>query len=186
VIDRTDTKYVIVSASGTPPAMDFGAQRLALWYEGKRSRFFCPWHFVIRRNGKVEEGRSVQYRGEAPHGFKAISLSVLLVGGQSEVKYCRPSPNYSNEQRAALESLLRRLSARYPGVKILGLSQVPGVEIRSNPGFDVAAWASSRDITTSKESSDGATNPPHSGTGAGVQLGDLADLQAFHGEDRSA
>jgi len=140
MLDRTDTCYIIVCGTGTPPAYDIGARHLAKWLSGVDSAQHCPYHFVVRTEGRVEDGRNLKYRGHILHGFNAVSIGVAMVGGQSPTSYCKWGPYYSEAQFTALEQLLRSLRETYPTVKIVGQCELPGQPIRRNPGFKVESW----------------------------------------------
>lgn len=126
--------------------MDFGARELARWYEGVDKSVYCPWHFVIRRSGKVEDGRPLKLRGQIQHGFNAISLGVMLVGGQSGETYGKMGPIYGQQQFEALRQLLTALLPMYPGVRVVGHCNLPAALPRPNPGFNVSAWLKEQGI----------------------------------------
>lgn len=146
--NRESTLRIVVHCSATRPSMDVGAADIDRWHRAK-GWAKIGYHHVIRRNGKIEKGRSeaevgAHAVGPDPNGgssrnwWNQNSIGVCWVGGVEEDSL-GPEDNRTPEQKASLEMLLRDLLKRYPGAQIIGHRDIPGVH-KACPSFDVAAW----------------------------------------------
>lgn len=134
---RKRTDWLVVHASATPPTLDIGAAEIRGWHMQK-GWSDIGYHFVIRRNGKVEIGRPENQVGSHVAGRNSNSLGICLVGGTDARQ--RPENNFTAEQWASLQTLLMRLTQKYPGATILGHRDFPGVH-KACPCFDAIEWA---------------------------------------------
>lgn len=134
---RKRTDWLVVHASATPPTLDIGAAEIRQWHLQK-GWSDIGYHFVIRRNGKVEIGRPENQVGSHVAGRNSNSLGICLVGGTDARQ--RPENNFTAEQWASLQTLLMRLTQKYPGATILGHRDFPGVH-KACPCFDAIEWA---------------------------------------------
>lgn len=132
---RKSTDFIIIHCAATKPSMDVGAKEIDRWHR-ERGWLGIGYHFVIRRDGKVETGRQIDAPGAHAEGYNAKSVGVCLVGGINEKG--RPECNFTEAQWASLSSLVRSLKETYPSAKVIGHSDVnPG---KACPCFDVPAW----------------------------------------------
>ena len=109
---------IIVHCSATAELRDFGAKDIDLWH--KAQGWDCiGYHYVVRIDGTIEEGRSVERIGAHCKGHNAYSIGVCYVGGlASDGK--TPKDTRTPEQKAALLSLIRRLKSNYTGATVYG------------------------------------------------------------------
>ena len=129
---------IIVHCAATPPSMNVGATIIRDWHVHERGWSDIGYHYVIRRNGRVEEGRPVERPGAHAKGFNHNSIGVCWVGGVAE-NSSAPEDNRTAEQSASLFALLQELQARYPGAAVLGHRDLKGVK-KACPSFDVRQW----------------------------------------------
>lgn len=151
---RKRTDYLVIHVTATPPKADIGAKEVDAMH---RARGFksIGYHYVIRRNGKVEPGRMQDEVGAHVEGFNSISLGVSLVGGVDASG--KPENNMTTAQFAALEMLLSELSRKYPDAKVCGHRDLspdkdrdgiiePAEHIKACPCFDAIPWARARGL----------------------------------------
>jgi N-acetylmuramoyl-L-alanine amidase len=136
---RKSTKYIAIHCSATRPSLDVGVKEIREWHKNQGWEDI-GYHYVIRRNGKVEKGRPEGMVGAHVANFNATSIGVCLVGGVSQKDYTKAENNFTSEQFAALKVLLTQLVAKYPGVVIKGHRDFPRVA-KACPSFDAIAWA---------------------------------------------
>jgi hypothetical protein len=108
-------KYLTVHASGTPASENLRLRDIDI--EDRRRGFAsCGYHYVIRRNGEIEEGRRLGAPSIHENHLAdcCTSVSVCLIGGADSEG--GPEDNFTPEQRKALVTLHRE---RHPdlGVK---------------------------------------------------------------------
>lgn len=132
---RKSTNFIVVHCAATSPSMDIGAKEIDRWHR-QRGWLGIGYHFVIRRNGTVEEGRHIDKAGAHAVNYNNKSVGVCLVGGVKEDKKT-PEANFTNEQYKALVALLKRLKEKYPSAKIIGHNEIAA---KACPSFNVQNW----------------------------------------------
>lgn len=138
-LDPAAVQYLAVHCSATPPSMDIGVNEIDRWHRAK-GFLKVGYHFVVRRDGTVEFGRSPLEVGAHIEGFNSESIGICLVGGVDGSKQQKPEDNFTTDQKESLKLLLQALKATYPGAVIQGHRDFPGVS-KACPSFDVRAWA---------------------------------------------
>ena len=130
---------IVVHCAATRPSQDIGATEIDGWH---RQRGFSSigYHAVIRRNGKLEQGRAPYQQGAHAKGHNSNSVGVCLVGGISEDG--APRDNFTPAQYNALKHYLDEVQRWYGPLNIIGHRDIPGVS-KACPSFDVAAWLDS-------------------------------------------
>ncbi|MNJ42947.1 N-acetyl-anhydromuranmyl-L-alanine amidase [compost metagenome] len=145
-------RYLVVHCAATPPTRDIGVKEIRAMHLNRGFRDI-GYHYVIRRDGRVEKGRPDTVAGAHVSGVNSISLGVCLVGGVDARG--RPEDNYTPAQRSALEQLLLTLQAAHPSAQILGHRDLspdkngdgkvsPNEWLKACPCFDVRAWWAAR------------------------------------------
>jgi N-acetylmuramoyl-L-alanine amidase len=110
--------------------MDIGTNEIRLWHTAPppagRGWQDIGYHFVIRRNGVVEDGRDTDGDGDifeeiGAHtvGYNANSIGICMVGGVAKDGKTTEN-NFTQEQWKALPRLLRAIRARFPAATIHG------------------------------------------------------------------
>lgn len=82
--------------------MDIGAETIDKWHK-ERGWAKIGYHWVVRRSGAVEQGRSEREIGSHCQGHNATSIGVVWVGRDT------PAP----EQYRALVTTIRAIQARH-------------------------------------------------------------------------
>ena len=109
---------IIVHCSATAELRDFGAKDIDLWH--KAQGWDCiGYHYVVRIDGTIEEGRPVERIGAHCKGHNAYSIGVCYVGGLA-ADGKTPKDTRTPEQNAAQLSLIRRLKSNYTGATLYG------------------------------------------------------------------
>lgn len=155
---RRHTELLVVHVTATPRSLDIGARELDAMHKA-RGWSGIGYHRVIRRDGRVEQGRPMDQIGAHLEGWNSVSVGVSLVGGIDTKG--RPENNATAAQMTALEGELRRLLQIYPGAKICGHRDLspdrdgdgviePAEHIKACPCFDVIPWANARGLPVAK------------------------------------
>jgi N-acetylmuramoyl-L-alanine amidase len=129
-----DIKFLIVHCSDTPNQEDIGAleihkMHLGFGWEG------IGYHKIIRRDGKIENGRPEYWIGAHVYGKNTQSLGVCLIGKNS----------FSKKQLDSLEKILRNWKKNYKNTIILGHKDAIPTK-KTCPNFDVKSWCILRGI----------------------------------------
>ncbi len=131
-------KEIIIHCAATKPTQDIGAETIRKWHMGPPNNWKdIGYHYVIRRNGKIEKGRPNGEVGAHASGHNATSIGICLVGGIDAKG--RPEANYTPEQWAALKDLVLTVKTAHniSSDKIIGHNQVSS---KACPCFDVPKW----------------------------------------------
>lgn len=132
-----DLIVVHCSATGTD---DIGAAEIRAWHTAPPKKWSdIGYHYVIRRNGKMEHGRPEDQIGAHAQGFNDSSLGICLVGGVSADDKAKAEFNFTRAQMASLEALLAALVVRFPNATVLGHRDLKDVK-KACPSFDVRSW----------------------------------------------
>src|SRR3546814_13006463 len=67
---------IILHCSYTPPSMDIGAAVIKGWHVDGNGWTDIGYHFVLRRNGAVEEGRPLDVVGAHAKNFNGRSIGI--------------------------------------------------------------------------------------------------------------
>jgi len=96
------------------------------------------YHWVIRRDGVVEQGRPESMVGAHVGGQNTGKIGICCIGGLDRAT--GPNKGVDNrtpEQIESLIKLIRECLKRYPGAKVVGHRDLAPTQC---PGFDVQAW----------------------------------------------
>lgn len=130
-------KYLVVHCADTPPSMKrVDAEEIDRWHR-QRGWLGIGYHFVIRRDGAIEEGRPINRVGAHVEGHNAESIGICLAGGRAE-KSTEPEDNFTDEQKIALAGLLAKLLREFPRAEIVGHRDLN--PHKACPSFDVKTW----------------------------------------------
>lgn len=124
----TRIDLLVVHASGATDG-DIGAAELRRRHRSRGWRHI-GYHFVVRRDGSLEEGRPTNMPGGHENRVNRRSLGVCLIGGGNDA---------TPAQLTTLATLATDLKTWLPELEVVGHRDVPGVRT-SCPGFSVRDW----------------------------------------------
>ena len=133
---RKETKFIVIHCSATKPSMNIDADTIDSWHK-KRGFSSIGYHFVLKRDGTRETGRSLNEIGAHAKGFNHRSIGCCLIGGVTQDDHTMPENNFTKEQWAELDILLEELIHNFPDVKIIGHNQISHKDC---PSFDVQTY----------------------------------------------
>ena len=132
---RSSTEYLVVHCSATKPSMDIGLREIKRWHVDDNGWRDVGYHYIIRRNGEVELGRSNRDTGAHAAGYNHKSISLCMVGGMAEDNSAEN--NFTAQQWTALLDLLKQIKVDYPEANVIGHNEISEKEC---PSFDVQKW----------------------------------------------
>jgi N-acetyl-anhydromuramyl-L-alanine amidase AmpD len=135
-LDPQAVIHFAIHCSATQAKADIGVTEITRMHR-ERGFLTVGYHYVIRRNGKVEKGRPDTAIGAHVQGWNDKSLGICLVGGIT--KDGKAEDNFTLEQYAALAQLLINLRKKFPKATPRGHRDFPNVR-KDCPCFDVTAW----------------------------------------------
>lgn len=130
--------FIVVHCSATRPSQDFDVNDIRRMHL-RRGFIDVGYHYIIKRDGTVEPGRPLDRQGAHVSGYNHLSVGVCLIGGVTEDDVTVPEANFTDEQYAALRTLLGELQLNFPGAEIVGHRDLPKVR-KACPSFDVREW----------------------------------------------
>lgn len=142
-------KKLVVHCSATPATSDIGRREIDRWH---RARGFLRigYHYVIRRDGSVEEGRPEADPGAHVEGHNKDSIGICMVGGVA-ADGKKGEDNFTPAQYTSLHAVLRGLHGRYPQAAVMGHRDLSPDRngdgritrnewMKECPSFDVGEW----------------------------------------------
>mgnify|MGYP000947033114 FL=1 len=114
-----EIKYIFIHTAAHARAglaLDTTAAQIDEWHKANGWEGI-GYHYVIRLNGQIEEGRALEKAGAHVKGFNANSIGICL-SGHGDI-----SP-MTIQQEESLKQLLQHLKDKYPKASILGHNEV--------------------------------------------------------------
>jgi len=105
---------IIIHCAATKPSMDIGADWIRRIHIHENKWRDIGYHYVIRRNGAIEDGRPISQTGAHCKNHNTGTIGICMVGGISETG--RPENNFTPEQFEAVQSLINSLVEVYPSI----------------------------------------------------------------------
>lgn len=98
------------------------------------------YHYLIKPDGTAVNLLSIEHPSNGVKGYNKYSIHISYIGGIDAKG--KALDNRTPAQLATMEKLVRQFKAQFPGAKILGHRDFPGVA-KSCPSFDVKSWVAS-------------------------------------------
>lgn len=121
-------KYIVVHCSDSPDdRSSVNAEEIHRWHL-KEGFDGIGYHFVILRNGVLENGRPIYWQGAHVKKINNCSLGICLVGRR----------HFTCEQLSQLRKTILLLKQLYPDAEVKGHYQFDSK--KTCPNFDVEKW----------------------------------------------
>lgn len=125
---------LIIHCAATTPTMDIGLKEIDRWHRQK-GYLKIGYHYVIRRDGTIENGRPITEAGAHAINYNAASIGICLVGGLNAAG--KAECNFTEKQWQSLNKLVADIEHTYKGIKIIGHNEVAN---KACPCFNVQQW----------------------------------------------
>ncbi len=135
MITRQSTDTIVIHCAATKPTMDVGVEEITDWHK-QRGFDTIGYHYVIRRSGQIEEGRSDELQGAHAVRVNGTSIGICLVGGVDQNMSWEN--NFTDAQFAGLKNLIEDMKSKYNIEKIIGHYEVEST--KECPSFNVPQW----------------------------------------------
>lgn len=146
----SDIKYIVVHCSATLPKQDIGVKEISDMHRAK-GWAGIGYHAIIRQNGVLELGRSLDVQGAhvGEVGHNHHSWGVCLIGGLDNQG--KPANTFSQSQLAGAVKYIKTLLLKAPNAIVLGHRDLsPDLDkdgvieeheyVKQCPCFDVVPW----------------------------------------------
>lgn len=110
------------------------------WHVEDRGWSDIGYHYLIDRDGTVQDGRPIRRAGAHVKGHNSNSIGISLFGGKGGTASDQFQDNFTEDQEQALIALIADLRERFPEItKISGHNQHAA---KACPCWSVPAWRS--------------------------------------------
>lgn len=140
---RASTDFIMLHCSATKPSMNIGVREIRQWHK-EMGWLDVGYHFIIKRDGTVEEGRPQNVIGSHVKGYNHNSVGVCCVGGIDDSG--KFQSNFTEAQNASLKSLVAKLREDYPKASVHGHHDFAA---KACPSFAVQHWLKTGEMVTS-------------------------------------
>jgi len=124
---------IIIHCTATKENKDFDVEDIRKWHTSPpRNWSDIGYHYLIKLDGTIQEGRPVSRVGAHTRGHNKTSIGVCYVGGVDDE--LNPKDTRTKAQREALNRLLLDLSQIYPEATVHGHNEFSS---KACPSFDV-------------------------------------------------
>ena len=114
---RTIT-LIVIHCSAVRTNQTSSVAQIDTWHRQRGFKLGIGYHYVVRRNGQIEQGRPEWMVGAHCKNHNKYSIGVCYEGGLNCLDL--PADTRTPEQKAALRQLLTELHSRYPKAVIVG------------------------------------------------------------------
>ena len=140
---RARTDFIVIHSTRTKPSEDLSAKDITLKHR-KEGFFHNAFHYIIKRDGTVEQGRDDDELQAHVKNYNHISTSVCVVGGAKEENWKLGEDNFTSEEWESLKKVLEELVIKYPEARIVGHYELD--ERKTCPNFNVREYLLNEDI----------------------------------------
>lgn len=125
--------YIVIHCSASPNDKDIGFKEINEWHlqKGWKSDrgVGCGYHFIIRRNGIIEVGRTIDEVGSHVMNHNSNSIGVCLVGDTV----------FEKKQFDSLKRIIGYLKNQYPNAKVKphNFFDTAKAQGKTCPNFDI-------------------------------------------------
>jgi N-acetylmuramoyl-L-alanine amidase len=127
-------RYLTIHCAATPEGRDVKAATISEWDKAKFGQI--SYHHVVEVDGKDVQTLPDNVRGAHVGKRNTGNIGVCYVGGVDKNNKA-PKDTRTEAQKATLRKIVDLYRAKYPGLKVLGHRDWPGVA-KACPSFDVA------------------------------------------------
>ena len=110
---------IIVHCSGTPELTDFDVKDIRDWHVNGNSWSDVGYHFIIKLDGTIQDGRPIKKIGAHVKGKNRSSIGICYIGGMN-----RDMTNWEDtrtkKQKESLLLLINDLKKRFPNTIVYG------------------------------------------------------------------
>ena len=162
--ERAETNLIVIHSSLTPASRDDGIEYL----RSRHMRQGCievGYHYVIRRNGVIEQGRPLHATGSHCGERDRDSIGICMIGGGDNKRRAK-GPDYTSAQMRTLAYLCLSLVRIYPEAEVCGHNRTSPAS--SCPVFNITDWWV--EVSVNLKSLDHADHPYNFPLGTSLQV----------------
>lgn len=109
---------LIIHCSATKEGKDFDVETIRDWHVNGNGWSDIGYHYVIKLDGTIQEGRKENRIGAHAKGNNRHSIGICYIGGlDSDLE---PKDTRTEKQKESLLKLLNELKGKYPNSTVYG------------------------------------------------------------------
>lgn len=109
---------IIIHCSAVRPWQQSGVTEIDRWHRQRGWKNGCGYHYVVRRDGTIENGRPLEMVGAHCLNHNKHSIGICYEGGLNAEGH--RADTRTPAQKQAMRELLERLHAQFPKAIITG------------------------------------------------------------------
>lgn len=127
--------WIILHCSAVMPSQTSSVEQINEWHL-QNGWNGVGYHYVIRRNGDIEIGRTLEVVGAHCLNHNLHSIGICYEGGLDDKG--QPADTRTKEQKRAIRQLLVDLKKKFPKARIAGHNEFSD---KACPCFDVSEYS---------------------------------------------
>ena len=139
---------IIIHCAATKEGVDYDVNDIRRWHLAN-GWADVGYHYVIKLNGDIEEGRPLEKAGAHTQGYNQDSIGVCYIGGCD--KNGKPKDTRTEAQKNAMFCLVKTLMQKFKVKDVRGHRDyspdknkdgkiTPNEWIKACPSFEVSEW----------------------------------------------
>ena len=109
---------IIIHCSAVRPGQQSGVSKIDDWHRQRGWKYGCGYHYVIRRDGTIENGRPLEMVGAHCLHHNKHSIGICFEGGLDANG--KAADTRTVAQKKTMRELLERLHQQFPKAIIAG------------------------------------------------------------------
>lgn len=114
---RTIT-LIILHCSAVKPNQVSGFREIDRWHRQRGFKYGCGYHYIVRRDGSIENGRPLEMVGAHCQDHNQHSIGICYEGGLNANG--KPADTRTDAQKTAIRQLIERLHKQFPKALVTG------------------------------------------------------------------
>lgn len=109
---------IIIHCSAVRPWQQSGFREIDTWHRQRGFKNGCGYHYIVRRDGSIENGRSLEMVGAHCQNHNQHSIGICYEGGLDANG--KPADTRTEAQKVAILKLLEKLREQFPKALVTG------------------------------------------------------------------
>ncbi len=123
-------QFLILHSTNTTPKQNLDAKAIDRLHRGE-GKLSIGYHFVITRQGSIQEGRKLDQIGAHHRGLNDRSIGICLVGGRDNDG--KPTSIFTPSQVTSLQVLLADLREQFTQAVLM--DELPTTQTKGKPHY---------------------------------------------------
>jgi len=109
---------IILHCSAVKPQQVSGFREIDRWHRQRGFKNGCGYHYIVRRDGSIENGRPLEMVGAHCQNHNQHSIGICYEGGLDAKG--KPADTRTDAQKVAIRQLIDRLRKQFPKAIVTG------------------------------------------------------------------